>query len=129
MTERKGLARRKREDVLDVLNSDRDADLIRPHTGSELLSRRQLLMRRRARLKNERVNRTDVGELGVKLERVDDLGTLLPVLVALDTEGQDATVAVLDEELERGLVVRVRLEPGVRDPPVAEREIFVSTGT
>lgn len=98
------------------LDTNRDANLIGRNTRRDLLLLVELLMRRRARLKNERVDRADVGELRVELERVNDLGAEFAVRVAFDAEGEDAAEAVFDKVLQSLLVVRVRLESGVGDP-------------
>jgi hypothetical protein len=98
------------------LNAHRDANLVGSDTGGDLLLLVELLMGRRAWLENKRVHRSNVGKLRVKLESVDDLRAELPVRITLDTESEDAAVAVLDEELESLLMVRVRLETRVGDP-------------
>jgi hypothetical protein len=45
------------------LNADRDANLVGSDTSGDLLLLVQLLMGRRARFKNKRVHRSDVGKL------------------------------------------------------------------
>lgn len=117
--------------ALDVLDSNRDADQVGRDSASELLFGRQLLMRRRSGVDDERLGISDVGQVGREHEAVDDEAAALAVLgVALDAKREDGAVAVLLERLERLLVVRVRRKAGIRDPldgrvrfkPLGERE-------
>src|SRR5450755_3558168 len=61
------------EDVVDVLEADRDADHVGLDAGGELLCLVELAMRRRGRMDDERAGIADVGEVAHELRRLDEL--------------------------------------------------------
>ena len=81
-----------RLDVLDVLDADRQPDVLRRHAGLRLLFRRQLRMRRRRRMNHERLGVADIGQVARKLDAVDELDRR--VAPALDAEAEDGARAV-----------------------------------
>ena len=60
------------EDVVDVLEADRDPHHVLRHAGRELLRLVELAMRRRRRMDDERSRVADVGEVAHQLRRLDE---------------------------------------------------------
>jgi acyl-CoA synthetase (AMP-forming)/AMP-acid ligase II len=60
------------DDVVDVLDADRQAHIARRHAGLQLLLGRQLRMRRAGRMDGEAARVADVGDVIEHLERVDE---------------------------------------------------------
>lgn len=58
-------------DVIDEFNADGEADKVLGHAAGRLLLVRQLLVRRRGRVNDERLRVADVGQVGGQLEAVN----------------------------------------------------------
>ena len=61
------------DDVAHVLDADRQADELRRHAGLRLLLGRQLRVRRRGRVDDQRLGVADVGQVAGQLDAVDEL--------------------------------------------------------
>src|SRR5688500_16177362 len=73
--------------VVDVLESDREAHQTRGDAGGELLLRGELRVRRGGGVDDERAHVADVGQVAEEAERVDELAPGLDA--ALELERQD----------------------------------------
>ena len=60
------------EDVVDVLEADREAHVVLRHAGRELLFGPELRVGGRRRMNRERARVADVGDVIEKLQRVDE---------------------------------------------------------
>src|SRR5690606_19761633 len=101
------------DDVVDVLEADRQAHELRRDPAGLLLLRRQLRMRRRRRMDREAPRVADVREVAEELEPLDELAARLEP--ALDAE-HDHRAAHPGEVLLVQRIGRVRLEPRIADP-------------
>src|ERR1035437_3336212 len=101
------------DDVVDVLDADRDANQLRSHAAGDLIGRRQLLVSGGCGVDDQTLRVADVGQQAEELDRVDELAA--GVDATLEPEGHDATEATA-EVLLGVLVSWVRGEAGVADP-------------
>ena len=70
------------EDVVDTFDAYGEPDQARRHAGGELLLGGQLRVRRRRRMDHQRSHVTDIGDVAVQLQRIDES------LACLDAAGQ-----------------------------------------
>ena len=101
------------EDVVDVLDADRQAHGVLRDAGRLELLGVQLRVRGRRVVDRERARIADVGEVREQAEALDE--RLARLEAALDAERDEAAVAA-GEDSARDLVRRARVEAGVRDP-------------
>ena len=79
------------DDVLDILDADRQADHVRPGAGALQLIGRKLAMRRRGRMDDQRARIAEIGEMRKQLHARNDLHAF--IVAALETEGEDGACA------------------------------------
>jgi hypothetical protein len=110
------------ENVVDVLDADREADHLRPHAGFLLLRGRHLTVRGRCRVAGERLGVAHVDQPLEQLQRVVEL--LAGLEPASDAEGDERAGAAAEIFLRQRVIGAVR-EAGIidpRDPPVPTQE-------
>src|SRR5258708_418638 len=100
-------------DVGDALDADREAHHGGPGAGGDLLRGRELAMRRRAGVQDERARVADIGEMREELDALDQPDARL--VAALQAEGEDRARA-LGQVFPGELVVLARFEAGISDP-------------
>src|SRR5688500_11516715 len=74
------------EDVVDVLDADREADIAVRHAGLLLLGRGQLRMRGAGGMDRQAARIADIGDVVEELERVDELATGLAAVLQLEAD-------------------------------------------
>ena len=101
-------------DIVDMLQPDRQPDVIVAHSRRKPLLPGELLVRRRRRVDHETLGVPDVGQVGEELHIVDEL--LSRLHPSLDPEPQDRAVQPAVVILLRQSVLRMVGEPRVIDP-------------
>ena len=82
------------DDVVDMLDADRQPDIVVGHAGRLLLLGRELRVGGGRRMDGERARVADIGDVIEELERVDELAPRL--LAALDLEPDQAAQPALE---------------------------------
>src|SRR5581483_1378202 len=102
------------DDVVDVLDADRETDGLRQHAGHALLLRRHLAVRRRGGMAGQRLGVADIDEAGDQLQRVVE--SLARLHAALDAEGEQrggVAVQILLHQRVIGAIGQARIiDPG-----------------
>ena len=90
------------EDVVDVLDADRQAHVTFGHAGGELVLGRKLRVGRRRRMDGERARVADVGDVVEQLQRVDEPPPrLMPAGEFEADQAAEAALEILLRALER----------------------------
>src|SRR5665648_62145 len=106
------------QDVLDVLDPDREADQTGGHPGERLLLRRELAVRCRGGVDDQRAHVPDVRNVRVQLEGVDE--RLAGLCATLDLEGEHRTGPL------RCVLLGVGVPPAGRQPRVVHADDVVA---
>src|SRR5258708_28772799 len=97
----------------NALEADGGGHDVAPRAGGDLLLGRELAMRRRAGVQDERARVADIGEMREELDALDQPDARL--VAALQAEGEDRARA-LGQVFPGELVVLARFEAGISDP-------------
>ena len=101
------------DDVVDMLDAHRQAHIAIRNTGGELLLFGELRMRRRRRMDGEAPRVADIGDMVVKLQRVDELAPC--VLAARQLEADQPAETALEVSVG-AFAVDALLLRGMDDP-------------
>ena len=74
------------DDVVDVLDADREAHVAGRHAAGQLIGRAQLRVRRAGRMDGQRAGIADVGHVIEELERIDEARARLAALPELEAD-------------------------------------------
>mmetsp|Transcript_373 Transcript_373/g.1076 ORF Transcript_373/g.1076 Transcript_373/m.1076 type:complete len:443 (+) Transcript_373:144-1472(+) len=101
-------------DVVDVLDANRDANHVLRDARRGLLFGRELLVRRRRGVNDERLGVTDVSQVRCKLDVVDELHSRIET--TLHAKREHGAIHARAEVLARLFVERMRRQTRVRHP-------------